>query len=338
MQMKLPQAHILIVDDDEMQRTPMRVTLENAGFIVTEANNGLTAFELYQKTRTDLIISDIIMPGIDGFELCRQIKNTELGKYHPILLITGLDDLNSINLAYEVGATDFLVKPLNWDLLGHKVNYILRSARTAKELALSESLLRKSELEVINRLGLASEFKDNETGNHIRRMSLYSEALSREYGLNEQECHLIKQAAPMHDVGKVGIPDRILLKPGKLTEEEFKQMQQHVTMGAEILSGVLSKLMEFSHLICISHHEKWDGTGYPYGLKGKDIPIYGRICAIADVFDALTSERPYKTAWDENMALNEIQRLSGSAFDPQLVTCFTNIFQEILHIKNKFKD
>ena len=329
---------ILIADDDFLQRVPMRGALENSGFLVEEAEDGAEALEKYQQFKPDLVILDVVMPKLDGFATCQELKKIADRQYLPILMITSMDDIDSINKAYSIGATDFLTKPVNWALLGHKVSYLLRSAQTSQALAISEAKLLSAELEIIQRLGKASDYKDNETGNHIHRMSRFAESIAMAAGLDKEECCLIRQASPMHDVGKIGIPDHIILKPGKLTAEEFDTIKTHTTIGAQLLMGNLSKLLDAAHAIAISHHEKWDGSGYPAGLSGKEIPLYGRICAIADVFDALTSERPYKKAWDNQRAFNEIVSASGSHFDPFLVEKFKEVFPELIKIKETFQD
>jgi len=329
---------ILIVDDDFVHRLPMRAALESSGFQVEEAENGYQALEKYQQFNPDLVILDVLMPVLDGFETCMQLKKSINGKYLPILMVTSMDDIYSINKAYEAGAIDFLTKPVNWALLGYKVTYLLRSAKNSQALAVSEAKLLASELEVIQRLGVASDFKDNETGNHIQRMSRFSEILAKAAGLDEQECLLIRQASPMHDVGKIGIADNIILKPGKLTTEEFNIIKTHTLIGEKILSGNLSRLTQTACIIALTHHEKWDGSGYPDGISGDEIPLYGRICAIADVFDALTSKRPYKEPWDIQTAVNEIISLSGSAFDPFLVDKFKDVIPQITRIKESFED
>jgi cyclic di-GMP phosphodiesterase len=327
---------VLIADDDIIHRITIRAALENAGFCVEDAENGLQAIEKYQKLTPDLVILDVEMPELDGFSTCKQLRSFSNGQYLPILMVTGLDDINSINTAFDAGATDFLTKPINLALLGYKVSYLLRSAQTSQALAISEAKLLASELEILHRLGAASEFKDNETGDHIKRMSHYSELLAIAAGLDAKEALLIRKASPMHDVGKIGIPDSIILKPGKLTTDEFNIIKTHTTIGGELLSGNLSVLIQAANVIALTHHEKWDGSGYPKGLSGENIPLFGRICAITDVFDALTSERPYKKAWSNEDALNEIISLSGSHFDPFLVKKFKEIFPEVIKIQESF--
>lgn len=329
---------VLIVDDELMQRMPMKKTLTKAGFRVEEAGDGRQGVERFQKLRPDIVLMDVMMPEMDGFLACETIRSFPEARHTPILMVTGLDDVHSIHRAFQVGATDFITKPISWPLLPHRVRYMLRSSQTTMALANKEMELIQTRLEIIRRLGIAAEFRDNETGNHIIRMSKYAAIIARESGLGPDECDLILHAAPMHDIGKIGTPDNILLKPGKLTDEEFAVMQQHAVIGGEMLSGNPAELMKAAHIIALTHHEKWNGRGYPIGLKGEEIPLYGRICSIADVFDALTSNRPYKKAWTIEDAVAEIKKSAGSQFDPQLVSCFERTLPEILKIKEMYED
>ncbi|MBF0163793.1 MAG: response regulator [Magnetococcales bacterium] len=329
---------VLIVDDEFLQRLPMRVALEQGGFRVVEAEDGMQAWELVQQERPDVVITDVVMPRMDGFVLCETVRRQEKWRYLPIVLATSLDDVISIEHAYQAGATDFITKPINWGLLGHRMRYILRAARTAQALAEREFELLRTRLEIIRRLGQAAEYRDNETGKHIQRMSHYSALLGRAHGLNAHDQELLLQASPMHDVGKIGIPDRILLKPGKLTVDEFTVMKTHTLLGGQLLDEEPSLLLRTAHTIALSHHERWDGNGYPNGLKEEEIPLMGRICTLADVFDALTSKRPYKQPWSVENAVAEIKRCSGTAFDPTLVRLFCEILPEILQIKATFPD
>ncbi len=329
---------VLIADDDYMQRLPMSAALEGAGFLVEEAENGSQALELYQQSKPDLVILDVIMPEMDGFETCRRIRTSAAGKHIPILMLTALDNVDSINQAYRDGATDFLTKPVNWTLLGHKVNYLLRTANIAQTLAMREQELVNSQFEIIQRLTKAAEYKDMETGSHLIRMSHYSFELSKAMGLSEEMCSLILEASPMHDLGKIGIADAILLKPGRLTQAEYQEMQKHTIIGAELLSKNHSPVMEAAHIIALTHHERWDGSGYPNGLAGEKIPVFGRICAITDVFDALTTVRPYKQAWSVDRAFKMIEEGAGTLFDPEMVKKFIEISARIIEIKNKYDD
>ncbi|MBF0462479.1 MAG: response regulator [Magnetococcales bacterium] len=329
---------VLIVDDELLQRLPMRESLEQAGFRVVEAENGMQAWDFVQNKRPDLVISDVVMPRMDGFTLCQTIRQRQELKHLPVVLATSLDDLASIERAYHAGATDFITKPINWGLIGHRVRYILRGARTAQALEESKLELVRVRLEIIRRLGWAAEYRDNETGSHIQRMSQYSALIGRTMGLSSHDQELLLNAAPMHDVGKIGIPDSILLKPGKLTVEEFSIMKTHTTLGGQLLDEEPSLLLRTAYLIALTHHERWDGSGYPFGLEREDIPLMGRICSLADVFDALTSKRPYKQPWSVEESVNEIQRCSGTAFDPNLVRVFLDILPEIVKIKDAHSD
>ncbi|MBF0160198.1 MAG: response regulator [Magnetococcales bacterium] len=336
---ELQQPLVLIVDDEFLQRLPMREALEQSGCRVTEAEDGVQAWEsLQQKPPPDLIISDVVMSRMDGFMLCETIRRQEEFRYLPIVLATSLDDVSSIEHAYRVGATDFITKPINWGLLGHRVRYILRTARTAQALADRELDLLRTRMEIIRRLGQAAEYRDNETGRHIQRMSHYSALIGRAYGLDLHDQELLLHAAPMHDVGKIGIPDSILLKPGKLTEGEFTIMKTHTLLGGQLLDQEPSLLLRTAHTIALTHHERWDGSGYPYGLAQEAIPVMGRICSLADVFDALTSKRPYKQPWSVEQAMGEISRCSGTVFDPNLVQIFHRILPEILAVRDTFPD
>ncbi|MBF0462561.1 MAG: response regulator [Magnetococcales bacterium] len=329
---------VLIVDDEFLQRLPMREALEQASFRVLEAEDGRQAWAFIQRERPDLVLSDVVMPRMDGFSLCETIRHQDELAHLPVVLATSLDDVASIERAYQAGATDFITKPIHWGLIGHRVRYILRSARTAQALADRESALLRARLEIVRRLGWAAEYRDNETGQHILRMSQYAVLLGRAIGLSAHDQELLLNAAPMHDVGKIGIPDSILLKPGKLTTDEFSVMQTHTVLGGKLLDEEPSLLLRTAYLIALAHHERWDGKGYPFGLEQDDIPLMGRICSLADVFDALTSKRPYKEAWSVAQAVEEISRCSGTAFDPRLVQAFLDILPEIVQVKEAHAD
>ncbi|MBF0160332.1 MAG: response regulator, partial [Magnetococcales bacterium] len=313
---------VLIVDDEFLQRLPMRQALEQEGFRVVEAEDGQQAWQMLQQQGLDMVITDVVMPHMDGFVLCETIRRQERLRHLPIILATSLEDLISIEHAYQVGATDFITKPINWGLLGYRMRYVLRAARTAQALADREMELLRTRLEIIRRLGQAAEYRDNETGKHIQRMSHYAALIGRISGLNGHDQELLLQASPMHDVGKIGIPDSILLKPGKLTGEEFTVMKTHTLLGGQLLDAEPSLLLRTAHMIALTHHERWDGRGYPTGLAQEEIPLMGRICSLVDVFDALTSKRPYKQPWSVERAVDEIRRCSGTAFDPNLVQIF----------------
>lgn len=237
--------------------------------------------------------------------------------------------------AVSKGDLNQLVKINSQDefaVMGHYTNFMIEMLKERNRQ------LEKTRQEIIQRLGRAAEYRDNETGMHVVRMSHYSQALAKKANLSKERCDLILQASPMHDVGKIGIPDKVLLKPGKLEGEEWTTMQTHVEVGASILSGSDSRLMQLAEEIAATHHEKFDGTGYPKGLKGEEISIEGRIVPICDVFDALTSERPYKKAWTVEDAINLLKREKGKHFDPDLVDKFISILPEILEIRERYSE
>lgn len=336
---------VLIADDEFLHRFPMREALEQANFEVAEEENGDAALERCRRARPDLLILDVMMPGLTGFEVCRELRRDSDFLHLPILMATGLDDVESIEHAFAGGATDFITKPINWPLLGHRVRYLLRSAQTAQALAdqtrvlaEKEQELRKTRLEITRRLARAAEFRDPETGTHILRMSNYADVLARACGLDAETRELLQNAAPMHDIGKLGVPDSILLKPGKLTAEEFRTMQEHTVLGAKMLEKGGDPLLNMACEIAHYHHEWWNGGGYPCGLAGEAIPLMARICAIADVFDALTTRRPYKEAWDAQRAHEEIVQRAGRQFDPRLVQLFIHHFDEFLRIKETYSE
>jgi len=270
--------------------------------------------------------------------------------YLPILILTA--ELTSETRAKSLsnGAKDFLTKPFNQQEVLQRIHNIIEVRLLHKklknynktlesEVKIRTAELEKSRYEIIERLGKAAAYKDNETGNHILRMSQYSRFLAKAAGLSKEQCDLILLAAPMHDIGKIGIPDNVLLKPGKLDPEEWEIMQTHVVIGGELLSGNDEiPLMKMAKNIAMTHHERWDGNGYPNGLAGEDIPIEGRICAISDVFDALTSERRYKTAWPVEKALALILGEGGKRFDPKLTLLFESIIDDILTYKEQYND
>ncbi len=349
-------ASILIVDDEPANALLLQRLLEKSGYTNLHTTTDPVAVEgLYQHHQFDMILLDINMPQLDGFEVMAQLRDTEdeQGQYPVILVLTAQADLDTRLRALNSGAKDFLTKPfervevlsrihnlLEVRCLHNEVrrqNEVLEQKVLERTQQLQEKAdeLQETRMEIIRRLGRAAEYRDNETGLHIIRMSKYSQLLGKAAGMSADETELLLNASPMHDIGKIGIPDSILLKPGKLDAEEWATMQTHVTIGAEILSGHHSELMEMSRLVALTHHEKWDGSGYPNGLKGEAIPLVGRIVALADVFDALTSERPYKSAWSVEDALTEISGLSGKHFDPQLVQLFKEILPDLLIIKEQ---
>jgi putative two-component system response regulator len=295
------------------------------------ARDGHEALEIASSRRPDLILLDVMMPGMTGFEVCESLKNNEVTEHIPVIFVTALNDDMDEARGFEVGAVDYITKPISPAVVKARV-------KTHLSLVRAEALM-ESRLHVVQRLGRAAEYKDNETGMHVMRMSHFSKELALAYGLSEEQATTLLHAAPMHDIGKIGIADSIMLKPGKLTGEEFKDMQRHPEIGAEIIGDCGdSLLLKVAKSVSMTHHEKWDGTGYPKGLKGEEIPIEGRICALADVFDALTSKRPYKEAWSIEKAVEFIQSQKGKHFEPKLVDLLIAMLPKIIEIKETFKE
>jgi len=336
-------AKILVVDDQSANTMLLEKMLKQAGYTqVQSTNDSRQAANIYLEYLPDLVLLDLNMPYIDGFQVMEQLKVLEENSYAPVLVLTAQADEKNQIRALHSGAKDFLGKPFSSAEVLARINNMLEVRLLNKNLEQKvrerTQELNSTRLEVIRRLGRAAEYRDNETGNHVIRMSKYSALLGQEIGLDEEKCELILNASPMHDIGKIGIPDNILLKPGKLDSAEWEIMKTHVTIGGEILSGDDSALIVMARVMTMEHHENWDGSGYPKGLKGKEISLQGRIVPVCDVFDALTSERPYKKAWTVENALAEIKNLSGVKFEPFLVEKFLNILPEVLKIKASYSD
>ncbi|MBF0621118.1 MAG: two-component system response regulator [Magnetococcales bacterium] len=336
------QATILVVDD-----TPENIDVLDGilrpDYKIKAALNGIRALKICRSTMPpDLVLLDIMMPDMDGYEVCRQLKADPLTRQIPVIFVTAKSEVADETKGFALGGVDYITKPVSPPIV---------QARVATQLALYDqnrtlehtvrkrtTQLEETRLEIIRRLGRAAEYKDNETGLHVIRMSHYARILAQGLGMEAYQVNLIFQAAAMHDIGKIGIPDSILLKPAKLTDEERAEMCKHPEIGEEIIGKHDADLLETARIISLTHHEKWDGSGYPNGLKGESIPLYGRICAIADVFDALTTVRPYKKAWTIEEAVAELQKDAGSHFDPKLVPVFIDHLEEILTVRDQFLD
>ncbi len=320
---------ILVVDDEPTNLRVLNQVLANQYRLIF-AKNGQEALSLTEKNIPDLILLDVMMPQMTGYQVCETLKADNSLKHIPVIFVTALDDQDDEAKGLNLGAVDYIAKPISAAVV---------RARVKTHLSLVQAdELRRTRLQIIQRLGRAAEYKDNETGMHVMRMSHYSRIIAKGYGFNEIEAENLFNAAPMHDIGKIGIPDSIMLKPGKLTKEEFAVMQQHPEIGAEILGESDSDLIELAKVVSLTHHEKWDGSGYPRGLKGQNIPIEGRIVALADVFDALTSVRPYKDAWPLDKTMAFIDEQTGKHFDPEVVTVFNSKLDELLVVKERWKD
>jgi putative two-component system response regulator len=347
---------ILIADDEDRNRRLMEALLLPMGYEVLKAVNGEDAIEKAKETLPDVILMDVMMPVMDGFEAVKVLKLDEETRIIPVVMVTALREVGDRVRALEAGADDFLSKPIDKTELRTRVqtlvkvkahNDLLRNyqkqlevevARKTIQLQKTLDTLQIASLDFISRLSRAAEYKDEDTGAHIERMSRYSEIIARKICSEGKTVERILCAAPMHDVGKIGIPDKILLKPGKLDPGEWEIMKQHTTIGARILSGSRAGIVRLAEVIALTHHERWDGSGYPRGLKGARIPLVGRITAIADVFDALTTRRPYKEPFSVEKSFAIIQESKSSHFDPDVVNVFFAVQNEILAIKDKYQE
>jgi putative two-component system response regulator len=347
---KILESKILIIDDQPVNVLLLEKLLENAGYTsLHSTTDSRKASQIYSEIHPDLVLLDLNMPNLNGFQVMEQLQELEKESYAPILILTAQNAKEVRLKALKEGAKDFLSKPFDVTEVLCRIQNLLEVRLLHNQVRRQNKVLDQkvrertrelnhSRLEVINRLGRAGEYRDNETGMHVVRMSNISSILARKVGMSENECELALHASPMHDIGKIGIPDNILLKPGKLNPEEWEIMKTHVNIGAEILSGNESQLIQMARLIALQHHEKWNGTGYPGALKGEDISQIARIVAIADVFDALTSERPYKKPWSLDNVLSFFDDQSGEHFDPYLVKQFQEILPEVMEIKEKYAD
>jgi putative two-component system response regulator len=333
---------ILIVDDTPENLDILGGILRK-DYKVKAALNGAKALRIAEASpRPDMILLDIMMPEMDGHEVCRRLKANPATVKIPIIFITAKAEVDDERIGLELGAVDYITKPISPPIVDIRVRTHLALYNQQRELERlvkeRTSELLETRLEIIRRLGRAAEFKDNETGLHVIRMSHYTRLMVESMNISEEWADLVFHAAPMHDIGKIGIPDAVLLKPGKLDEEEWNIMRRHPEYGAAIIGDHNSPLLAMSQEISMSHHEKWNGTGYPNGIKGSDIPLSGRVVAIADVFDALTSERPYKKAWTVEKAVSVIEQDAGTHFDPELVPVFKKILPEAIKIKDEYAD
>ena len=320
---------LLLVDDEPVNLQVLRHTLQGQ-YRLLFAKNGQTALEIVATDRPDLILLDVMMPGMSGYEVCATLQGQADTASIPIIFVTALADISYEQRGFEFGAVDYISKPFNPHIVQARVRNQLSLVRVDE--------LLETRLQIVQRLGVAAEYKDNETGMHVIRMSHFSKVIALAAGYSAAAAEELLHAAPMHDVGKIGIPDVILQKPGKLSAEEWEVMREHPAIGARIIGEHRSGLLRLAALVALNHHEKWDGSGYPNGTAGDAIPHQARIVAIADVFDALTSVRPYKPAWPLEDALALLDRESGKHFDPQLIPAFMDCLPEILQIRERWAD
>ena len=304
---------ILIVDDEVINLENLRHILKSE-YSLIYARSGAEAIRATEKHHPSLILLDIQMPDMDGYSVCRTLKSNPDFEAIPVIFVTALSDSGNEAEGFEAGCVDYISKPVEPSIVKARVKTHLSLVRTTQ--------LEKSHRDAIFMLGKAGHYNDNDTGEHIWRMAAYSKVLASAMGWHITDAELLELAAPMHDTGKIGIPDAILCKPGKLNEMEWQIMQRHCQIGFEILSKSDAPIFQLAAKIALYHHEQWDGSGYPQGLKGTDIPESARIVAIADVFDALTMHRPYKEAWPVEKAILMIQEGAGKHFDPEIVSCF----------------
>lgn len=318
---------ILIVDDEPNNLQVLRAILKDHYSLIF-APNGEKALEAANKHQPDLVLLDIMMPGMNGYEVCQHLKKNSNTESIPVIFVTAMSEVEDEAQGFDVGAVDYIQKPVSGPIVLRRVQTHLSLVR-AKEL-------EESQLEAIFMLGEAGHYNDNDTGVHIWRMSAYCHALAKAADWSDKQAERLQLAAPMHDTGKMGIPDAILKAPRKLTPEEWVIMKTHTTIGAEILGKSHTPIFKLAAEIAHYHHEKWDGTGYPCGLADTAIPESARIVAVADVFDALTMVRPYKSAWSVEDALAELNLLAGSHLDPRLVDLFELILPDIMIIKEEW--
>ena len=335
---------ILVVDDTPGNIDVLRSILRDV-YQVKVATNGERALKIARSSPLpDLILLDIMMPVMDGYEVCSLLKSDYRTRHIPVIFVTAMGEVQDEARGFEVGGVDYITKPVSPPIVMARVRAQLALSDQNRELAalvrVRTEQLSSTRLQIIQTLGRAAEYKDEDTGLHVVRMSYYSKIIGLAMGMSEDDAETMFNASPMHDIGKIGIPDRILQKPAKLDETEWSVMQRHPEIGAQIIGRMAeeSALLDLARTIALTHHEKWDGSGYPQGLVGEAIPIEGRIVALADVFDALTSARPYKRAWPVDEALQLIHEQSATHFDPQVVAAMDRVLESMLEIKLRYAE
>jgi putative two-component system response regulator len=333
---------LILIVDDAPESIDILCGVLGADYRIRAAIHGAAGLELAAAFTPDLILLDVMMPDMDGFEVCRRLKSSSSTANIPVIFVSTLSDVGSEGRGLDLGAVDYVCKPYVPALVRSRVR--THVALHHQNLAL-ESLVRErtaeifaTRFEIIRRLGRAAEYKDNETGMHVVRMSQIARLIALRAGLSEARADLVLQAAPMHDVGKIGIPDRVLLKPGPLDKDEWEIMKRHTIIGAEIIGDHGSELLQMARIVALRHHERWDGKGYPEGLAGEDIPVEARIVAVADVFDALLSVRRYKVAWSIEQTIAKIQADSGQHLDPRFVDALLAALPDCLAVREHYRD
>jgi putative two-component system response regulator len=341
----LKKAKILIVDDQEANTSLLEQILQHGEYTnIKSTNDSRLVLPLYTEFRPDLILLDLLMPHLDGFEVMKQLKSRiSEDTYLPILVLTADTASEVKQRALSMGAKDFLTKPFDVIEVLLRINNLIETRFLYNQLESDNQILEErvrertqeledAQIEILERLALAAEYRDDNTGEHAQRVGLLSALIAQALGLPESQVRLIRQAATLHDIGKIGIPDHILFKPDKLTTTEYEIIRTHIKIGDKILFGSKSPLLQMAEEIALTHHERWDGTGY-LGFKEEQIPMTGRIVAIVDFFDAVTHQRPYKEAWPEEKAVAEIKEQSGRHFDPRVVEAFL----QVMELKGAFR-
>ena len=335
-------ASILVIDDTP-ENIDLLVEILKDDYRVRAAINGEQGLKIARLANApDLILLDVMMPGIDGFEVCRQLKDDPTTSHIPVIFITAKITTGDEIRGFSLGAVDYITKPISPPVVLARVKTHLALYDQNRELdrKVREQTkdIHDTRLKIIQRLGRAAEYKDDNTGMHVIRMSHYARVLGKAAGMNDTMADILLDAAPMHDIGKIGIPDSILQKADPLDEEEWRIMQTHTQMGCDIIGEDDSELLKMASTVAISHHENWDGSGYPNKLAGENIPVVGRIVTIADVFDALTSVRPYKNAWPVDKAVAYLEQHAGTRFDAKLIALFIENLDQVLAIKEHYFD
>ncbi|MEI7818028.1 MAG: HD domain-containing phosphohydrolase [Desulfuromonadales bacterium] len=334
-------ASVLIVDD-----MPMNISLLNAAltsdYTIRAATSGKQAIDICLSMPIDIILLDVMMPGLNGFETCVLLKKDPRTSNIPVIFVTAQGRINDESMGFDCGGVDYITKPIHAAIVRARVktHLAVHDQNNALWSLVQERTkeLNESRLEILHRLGSAGEQRDNETGLHVVRVCHYSRILAQALGLPASEAELLYNAAALHDVGKIGIPDSILFKPAKLDDDEWKIIRTHCEIGHRIIGPHQNGLLKTAATVALTHHERWDGSGYPHGLKSKSIPLFGRIVSVADMFDALTSERPYKHAWPLSEAVDEIACCSERHFDPQIVDAFLSKIPELTEVVHRCVD
>ena len=340
--MNSDQATVLVVDDTP-ENIDLLVEILRQDYKVKAARNGEQGLKIARLANApDLILLDIMMPDIDGFEVCKRLKEDPTTSDIPIIFVTAKITTEDEIQGFGLGAVDYITKPISPPVVLARVKTHIalhdQNRELGRQVREQTHTINETRLKIIQRLGRAAEYKDDNTGMHVIRMSHYARVLGLAAGMNEAMADMLLNASPMHDIGKIGIPDRILQKSDKLDEEEWEIMQTHTDMGTKIIGDDGSELLKMARQVAATHHEFWDGSGYPQGLKGEEIPMVGRIVAIADVFDALTSKRPYKEAWTVEDSIAHLEDQAGRQFDPKLVPLFVENLEQIRQLMEQFTD